>query len=132
MKLKQCVEAYTAILELIEKEWSYQTAHALVTLKRELKPHVDFYAQEEMRLVEKFAAKDEKGNILWTGNGTFSFMEKSMALEYAKQRETLGNVEVQEDFRKIKAPAPERIKPSQLDALIGFIEFESGEGDEKK
>ena len=59
-------------------------------------------------------------------------MEKSMALEYARQRETLGNVEIQEDFRKIKAPAPERIKPSQLDALIGFIEFESGEGDEEK
>lgn len=128
MTLKQCVEAYAALLELMPKEWEYQTAYALATLKRQLQPQADFYTGEEMRLVEEFAKRDGAGKIEWTGPGKFQFAEPSRAAEYAARRTELGNVEVREEMKPLRAPAPERISPALLVALDGFIDFETPEG----
>jgi len=113
MYLKQCVDAYAAVAAMMEKEWDYKTAHALVMLKRKLQPQVDFFAKEEMKLAKEYAKLDKKGNIIFTERGTFPFREKEKA---------------QEDFKPLRVPMPERITPAQLDALEGFLEFEEPEG----
>lgn len=128
MYLKQCVDAYGAVLDMMEKEWDYKTAHALVTLKRKLQPHVDFFTKEEMKLAKEYAKLDKQGNIIFTERGTFPFREKDMAKEYAARRTELGTVKVQEDFKPLRVPMPERITPAQLEALEGFLEFEEPEG----
>lgn len=128
MYLKQCVDAYAAVLAMMEKEWDYATAHALVTLKRKLQPQADFFTKEELKLAKEYAKLDKKGNIIFTERGTFPFREKEKAQEYAERRTELGMVEAQEDFKPLRVPMPERITPAQLDALEGFLEFEEPEG----
>lgn len=128
MYLKQCVDAYAAVAAMMEKEWDYETAHALVMLKRKLQPQVDFFAKEEMKLAKEYAKLDKKGNIIFTERGTFPFREQDKAQEYAERRTRLGMVEAQEDFKPLRVPMPERITPAQLEALEGFLEFEELEG----
>lgn len=128
MYLKQCVDAYGAVLDMMEKEWDYKTAHALVMLKRKLQPQVDFFAKEEMKLAKEYAKLDEKGNVILTERGTFPFREKEKAQEYAERRTELGMVEVQEAYTPLRVPVPGRITPAQLEALEGFLEFDEPEG----
>lgn len=117
MKLIDCVGAYHAITDMMDKELNYSTAHALLTLKRQLKPHVDFCAREEMKLVDKYARKGENG-IVW-GEVGFIFDDPTKAPEYAEKRKELMDVEVK--VEKVKLDL-ETVTPAQLEALEGFME----------
>lgn len=124
MHLIEIVEAYIALLELMRKESDYQTAHAMVTLKRALKPQADFFTAEETKLMEQYAKKDEKGRVITTEQGRFLFAHPDQAPEYARRRTELAMVEVTDPFPQIVIPPPARITPQQLEALEGFIRFE--------
>ena len=129
MLLIQCVNAYAAALAMMQQEWDYETAHALVLLKTKLQPHVDFFTSEELKLVEEFAVKNTDRKTAWNGNGTFTFAQPERAQEYTQRRTKLGAVEVDEDWRAMKVPRPASIKPVHLEALEGFIQFgENGGG----
>lgn len=127
MKLVECVKAYGAVLELSEREWDYKTAYALVVLKRRLEEPVGFYNREELKLVAEYAAKDEKGNIRLDERGTFTFAQPKRAGEYLQKRQELGQVEVDWPHKPLRLPVPGSIKPAQLEALEGFLNFEEEE-----
>lgn len=126
MLLIQCVTAYAALVPMAEKEWDYKTAHGLLTLKRRLQGHVEFFTKEEMKLVEEYGEKDKEGKILWTEGGGFRFRDPGKAEEYAAKRRELGAVEIQESWKPIRLPIPDRIKPVQIEALEGFVIWEEG------
>lgn len=126
MKLIQCVNAYAAVISLMEREWDYETAYGLMILKRNLQPHADFFSKEEMKLVEKFAKKDGNGNIEWSRPGSFIFRDPKDSGEYMRSRNELGAIEVKEKFCPLNLPRPETIKPIYLEALEDFVEFEGG------
>lgn len=126
MLLIKCVTAYAAVLQLMQRDWDYETAHALIVLKGKLQPHTDFFTKEEMKLVEEFAVRNDKGDIAWNENGTFTFAQPERAKEYNERRAQLGSVEVQESFTALRVPKPASIKPVQLEALQGFIDFDGG------
>jgi hypothetical protein len=118
-----------AVQALMEQPFPYKTAHALVMLKRELQPHVEFFSQEEMKLVEEFAEKDVVNKkILWTDKGAFRFESGKDPSKYAKRRADLGAVEVDWGVERVKVPFPASITPAQLEALEKFIEFEEADG----
>ena len=81
----------------------------------------------ELKLAEKYAEKDEKGNIKWTERGTFPYRDADAAAGYQKERRALGMTQVEDDFTVQHAPVPEKITPMQLEALEKFIVF-GGEG----
>ena len=123
MYLIQCVNAYMATAYLMEKEWDYETAYTLARLKRALQPHVDFFTQEEQKLIQEYGAKDEKGRVVFTERGTFNFTDPESAPEYNSRRFKLGQVQVELEWKTKTLPRPERIKPVHLEALEGFIDF---------
>lgn len=84
-------------------------------------------ADEELKLAEKYAEKDEKGNIKWTERGTFHYRDADAAAGYQRERRALGMTQVEDDFTVQHAPVPEKITPMQLEALEKFIVF-GGEG----
>lgn len=127
MYLIQCANAYLAAVQLGQKELDYQTALALVLLKKQLQSHVEFMDGEEMKLAEKYALKDEKGRIAWTERGTFQFPDEEAAEAYRKARTALGQTEVTAALEPLRAKAPERITAAQLEALEGFLVFEQEE-----
>lgn len=126
MYLIQCVNAYAAALAMSQREDEYRLAYALMMLKRELKPQADFFVGEETKLVEEYAAKDERGKVIFNERGNFLFADPAKAEEYAARRAALGMVEAREQFVLRSAPAPKRVSVAQLEALEGFITFEEG------
>ena len=124
MKLIQCVEAWQAVQALINRDMDYATAHTLVTLRRHLRPQVEFYLSEEKKLVAELAKHDEQGKTVMKSAMEVEFETAEKAAEYARRRAELGNVEVTERFPKLNAKAPETITPAQLEALLPFIRFD--------
>lgn len=125
MKLIDCVNAYSAVLALMEKDCNYQTAYALVRLKRKLQPHVEFFLSEENKLVDRYAEKKD-GKVAWTPRGTFKFERPEMAVEYDSKRTELAEIGVYEAFEKVRLFLPETalVKPIHLEHLIDFAIFE--------
>ena len=123
MKLIQWVNAYTAVQSMMDREMDYQSAHALLVLKGRLQPHAVFFVREERKLVEEFAARDDKGEIIWSGPGRFVFREQERSGEYERRRNELGAVQVQEEYPPLRMPTPKSIKPIHLEALEGFVLF---------
>ena len=127
MYLIECANAYLAAVQLQQKEMDYQTAFAVMMVKKQLQSHVEFLQNEELKLAEKYAEKDEKGNIKWTERGTFPYRDADAAAGYQRERRALGMTQVEDDFTVQHAPVPEKITPMQLEALEKFIVF-GGEG----
>lgn len=110
-----------------EDTMDYQTAFAMMMVKKQLQSHVEFLQSEELKLAEKYAEKDEKGNIKWTERGTFPYRDADAAAGYQRERRALGMTQVEDDFTVQHAPVPEKITPMQLEALEKFIVF-GGDG----
>ena len=123
MVLLEGVAAYMAVESLMEQECPYKTAHALILIKKKLRPHVEFFAQEEKKLVELYGQRDEKGNICLEGR-SFRFRSDVDPREYERKRAELCDVEIEEVFEKVHAPTPAVISPAHLEALEKFIIFE--------
>lgn len=122
MLILKCVAAYMAAIQLMERELDYDTAHALVLLKARLQPHAEFYTREEMKLVQEYGKKDENGKVIYEDAEHFA-LEPGTADEYNKKRLELAQVDVQEEWKPIKVPRPDKIKPAVLEALQDFIDF---------
>lgn len=60
MYLIECANAYLAAVQLQQKEMDYQTAFAVMMVKKQLQSHVEFLQNEELKLAEKYAEKDER------------------------------------------------------------------------
>jgi hypothetical protein len=127
MYLIQCVNAYIACTQLMDKECDYLTAYALTRLKKALQPHAEFYAKKEMELAKEFGVKDENGNLKLKEKGTFTFADPARADEFNKKKTELGSVEIDEEIMARKMKPPASIKPAQLEALEGFVIFEGEE-----
>lgn len=123
MKLKDCVAAWTALTSLFEAETDYATAHALTTLKRRLRPHVEFYAGEEKKLVDKYGKHDQKGKIVYSSPGNVEFEDYARFAEFRRERDELGEVDITEKFPNLIVSAPERMSPAAVEALERFVSF---------
>lgn len=128
MVLIQCVNAYMAVQTLMDREADYQTAYAVVMLKKQLQGPVEFYRDEEQRLMEEYAARDDRGEIIWKDKGRFVLQDPSRAEEYNRKRKELGMVDVQKKFVRMRVPEPEKIRPAILEALEEFLIFGEGDG----
>lgn len=123
MYLIDCVNAYMAAVQMGQKETDYQTAFALMQVKRQLQSSVDFLQEQEMKLADKYAEKDEARRIKWTKPGTFRFRDEEAAESYKQEREALCRTKVDDTFDMQHAPVPEHITAAQLEALEPFISF---------
>lgn len=125
MKLKRAVGAFDAVSELMKEKTSFAFAHALCLAKQELEPHVSFYAQAELELIQRYALKADDGEAV-SPDGTFRIDIKD-AERFGKEKQELDDIEA--DVRKIPAKkAPETITGEQLAALLDILEFEKENG----
>lgn len=124
MKLIECANAYMATLTLEHQEMDSKTAYALVRLKRKLRDDADFFLMEEKNLVEKYADRDENGEIIMETPARVRIQDPEREKEYERARKELCEIEVQEELTPWHAPMPRSIQPVQLEALEGFIVFE--------
>lgn len=124
MLLIKAVTAFMAVSQMMDQEQDFNTAYTLLTLKRKLQPHAEFFTQNELKLASEYGEQDEKGNVIYDEIGRFKFKSPEAGMEYNRKKIELGSVEVEEDWTKKSIKRPERIKPAQLEALQDFIVFE--------
>ena len=111
MKLIQAMKAFNAVCELMAHDEDYPTAHALFTAKLNLTPHAQFYAEEELKLINKYAGTVE--------DGKFKLDIKHLD-EFREDREKLDSTEV--EFTKIKVKPFGKISGNQLEAVQEVFE----------
>lgn len=123
MKLKMMIEAYKVLGKMADHIYDYETAYKLFSINKKLKVHAEFFAAEEMKLVEKYAEKNEAGRPIIKPDGRFNYESEEAKMNFLKESAALGDVEVdwEEDVQKLSA-AP-MISVRQLEALDGFVEF---------
>lgn len=122
MLLIKCITAHLVLNELMEKEMDYKSAHSIMMLVRALKPHVEFYAAEEQKLVERYALRDGDGKIIFDGN-SWTISDISLVPDYKREINSLGSLEIEGFEAPVRVTATPSIRPRQLEALEGFIEF---------
>lgn len=125
MKLIEAVNAYAAAEEMSKESWPYSVSLALVKLKKALKDEAEFFLTKERELVDRYALKDERGNIMLTERGTFTLRDGAQAAEYERARQELCQTEAPAKWTPMRVAAPACIKPAFLEALDGFIEFQA-------
>ena len=135
MKLLQYVSAYIALLTLTKKEMPYAASYELVKLKQRIFPKVEYYTEEEKKLVNRFAQTDESGrptirNGSFTCKGDGERERAANTAEYERLRGDLGNVEDGDAIIKpvIRLPEDIRVSPEVLEALEPFVTFTRDEG----
>lgn len=85
MYLIECANAYLAAVQLQQKEMDYQTAFAVMMVKKQLQSHVEFLQNEELKLAEKYGEKDERA----ISNGRSG--APSLIGTQTRRRDTRGN-----------------------------------------
>lgn len=121
MYIIRLVNAYAAVMALMDQELPYKDAYKVAALKRALQPHAEFFSKKEMELVNRYADKTEKG-VAWTGPGRFRLLPGAEA-EYRAKRMELCAVEVEDEIQEIEIQMPEKIRPVHVEALEGFVRF---------
>lgn len=124
MLLLRCVTAYLALCQLMEAPMPFSQAHQMVVLKQALSPHVDFYLQEEQKLIAQYGKKNAAGGPVFQANGRLEFAKAADAPEYARRHRELDLVEVA--WIPMPMQPPETIKPVQAEALLGIVTFTGG------
>lgn len=120
MKLINVIRAYGVVASLCEREMSYQDSYAVVTLKRRLKPHADYYGEKEMALVEKHAKK-ENGKVVWKEGGRFVLNEGEEEA-FFRAKAQLDMVDIGE-IEPVVIRDVGTIKGTEIEALEGLVVF---------
>lgn len=127
MTLEKALSYYKALTELSQIELDYTSAYALVRLKKKLKGHIDFFTEEEMKLVQTYGKKNECGIVEWNEDGTFYFEDAAQAQEYSQKRKELGDVELDDTVDEVSIVPPKKMRPTLIEALDGLVTFEGAE-----
>ena len=121
--LIKIIRAFRPLCGLMEEASDYQTAFALVSFKRALIPHIEFFNDTERKLIEKYARRDDKGEVI-LDNGQYTIDAGNRA-EFIKRKTELDGVTAEIPDMKLKK-APASISAADLEALMEIIHFPEG------
>lgn len=117
------IRAFRPLCDLMNEPFDFQTAYALVRFRRELVPHVEFFNDTERKLIEKYARRDGKGEIIFE-NGQYMVDSGNREI-FLKKKAELDGVAVEIPDMKLKK-APESVRPSDLEALMEIMDLPEG------
>ena len=120
MTAEQILKANAAIDALMSTEIDWQDSYALIKLKRRLREEAEIFSEQERKLIDKYADKDESGNIK-IENGRFR-VSGDNAQKFMDERDKLCKVQVEWNEKR-PALHIEKIKPVIMEALTEFIDF---------
>ena len=121
MTLNKIMNAWNALERLMQQSNSYKMAYSLTKIKKELESNVDFYRDKERELIETYAERDEKGEVVISDKGEFRVADTNIS-EFVSKHNELNSVEVDIEPYKID-DCPQTISGADLEALEGIIEF---------
>ena len=129
MKLIEILNANEALKKLANSKFnSFKKAYELSKLRKQVDEEVNFYIEEEKKIVETYAAKDENGTPIFLEGGRIKLDSVEAKNSFEKDINELRNLEIDKiskvsispsDF-KDDIPTPNEILA--LEVLIDFKE----------
>ena len=120
MKVKSAIIAngLQTIIELAEKPMPVRLAAKLLRLVEDLQKENEIIEKQRRLIIEKYADKDEKGEVIISNEGNVSFKENKTAEEAQNELNELANLEVEIIDRKI---TEEELINSNIQLTLGQL-----------
>ena len=118
--------AYKAIIEITKNlSFPFQSARALLRLRKELEMTYEFQLQEEQKLMEEYQPKIENGNIVMPYDENDEEV-KARAKQFFDKLKELSELEVEVENAPLKVSPPDKgsVAPDTLALLEDFVEWE--------
>lgn len=129
-KLSDILNASKVFKLLTTKHFAnFLVSYKIARASKEIDDNVNFYLEEEKKIVDKYADKDENGNIKIADGNMITFSNRENSINFNKEIAALQSVEVdifdtiQLELTDFKDQKDIDLTPSDLILLDGFIEF---------
>lgn len=121
------VKAIPALDELKKMSFPVAKAKDIFQLRKKLESERVFFAEEERKLIEQFAARNEDGEPIIEGT-KISFDNEADCTEYCRRMSDLSNTDselpIDTVILSVKDFGHQKISPELLENLEGFVELE--------
>ncbi|MBP3939497.1 MAG: hypothetical protein IK955_08810 [Clostridia bacterium] len=117
--LNSILNAREAAKKLMGQELPVKVSYRVAKLIKAMNSEIEVYDQERIRLCEKYGELDKK-------KGEYKISETT---EFYKDLNSLLDIEVSLDVRKVSLPETLSITPADILSLSDFIEIEGVEDD---
>ena len=120
MKITKIMKAYQALCKVSTQELPYSTAHDILIAKHTLYPHVQFFSENEMKIAQKYAEKED-GKIKITDGGYN--VAANVREDCVRELMELSDVDVEFTPVTVHVKANFSISVDDLEALEGVIKI---------
>ena len=123
MKLKSIIDCNESLKVLKDKKLPISVSLIISRNYKKLAPIIDDYEEKRMALIERFAKRDENGEMVAHGSDSIQIGDPDAFIKEVKELE---NVDIDVTFDHISEEALNRCEEIQFDALtveeVGVID----------
>ena len=127
MKLIEILNANEALKKLANSKFnSFKKAYELSKLRKQVDEEVNFYIEEEKKIVEAYASKDENGTPIFLEGGRIKLDSVEVKNSFEKDINELRNLEIDKISKVSISPADFKDDiptPNEILALEVLIDF---------
>lgn len=128
MNYLKIVKSMSALQEIIQMRLPYAKAKGVYKIYKNFEDEYKFFVQEEIKLVNEFAAKDEQGKPIVYKDGTVKFDNIESKNKYEAKLSELGALKSDIQIKPIVLTevdiGEQIISPEIMGKLEGIISFE--------
>lgn len=128
MNYLKIVKSMSALQEMMQMRLPYAKAKVMYKIYKNFEDEYKFFVQEEIKLVNEFAAKDEQGKPIVYKDGTVKFDNIESKNKYEAKLSELGDLKSDIQIKPIVLTevdiGEQIISPEIMSKLEGIISFE--------
>lgn len=128
MNYLKIVKSMSALQEMMQMRLPYAKAKVMYKIYKNFEYEYKFFVQEEIKLVNEFAAKDEQGKPIVYKDGTVKFDNIESKNKYEAKLSELGDLKSDIQIKPIVLTetdiGEQIISPEIMGKLEGIISFE--------
>ena len=128
MNYVKIVKSMSALQEIIQMRLPYAKAKGVYKIYKNFEDEYKFFVQEEIKLVNEFAAKDEQGKPIVYKDGTVKFDNIESKNKYEAKLSEVGDLKSDIQIKPIVLTetdiGEQIISPEIMGKLEGIISFE--------
>lgn len=124
MKLYEVMNFIKVYNKLANAKLPLQTLFNLSSIRKFYDGDINFYQEQVSKIVNKYAARDSKGEIIYTDNNQNIQIKKEFIEDCQKELNELSNIDVKEPLNKIKLSSLGDVSFTleEIDLIYSFLE----------
>lgn len=115
LTLKDVINLIPALRDLIQKPFKGTIAFKISRLIRELNKETALFEEEQTKILERYALRDEEGKMIYTSE---NYIKVSSPDEYNEEIQKLLNIEVEINAEKIPSEFLDEIEISPASLML--------------